>query len=114
MRRSGFAVAALILSFCEAVYLLPCATAVSATADPILNFTAGEVNEGSIEYGGIGRKFLYYVPNDFNLKAKHPLIFILHGFNQPVETIVSGYSARQPGPASVGIYVFLLAHSRKK
>jgi len=80
MRRSGFAVAALILSFCEAVYLLPCATAVSATADPILNFTAGEVNEGS----------------DFNLKAKHPLIFILHGFNQPVETIVSGYSARQP------------------
>jgi len=75
MRRSGFAVAALILSFCEAVYLLPC-----ATADPILNFTAGEVNEGS----------------DFNLKAKHPLIFILHGFNQPVETIVSGYSARQP------------------
>lgn len=60
-----------------------------------LKYTAGQVTDTDIEYGGLKRRYLYYIPENFNPKAKHPLIFILHGFNQPVETIVSGYSAMQ-------------------
>lgn len=60
-----------------------------------LKYIVGQITDTKIEYGGLNRRFLYYIPKNFNPKAKHPLIFILHGFNQPVETIVSGYGAMQ-------------------
>ena len=60
-----------------------------------LKYTAGQITDTKIDYDGLNRRYLYYTPKNFNPKAKHPLIFILHGFNQPVETIVSGYSAMQ-------------------
>ncbi len=60
------------------------------------DYTAGKVNEATIEHGGLNRKILYYVPKNFDLGKKHSLIFILHGFNQPVDTVVSAYAAMQP------------------
>jgi polyhydroxybutyrate depolymerase len=60
-----------------------------------LQYTAGRITDTEIEYDGLKRRYLYYIPNHFKPNAKHPIIFILHGFNQPVETIVSGYSAMQ-------------------
>jgi polyhydroxybutyrate depolymerase len=60
-----------------------------------LKYTVGQINDTEIEYDGLKRRYLYYIPKNFNPKATHPLIFILHGFNQPVETIISGYSAMQ-------------------
>ena len=60
-----------------------------------LEYTVGQTTDTEIEYDGLKRRYLYYIPKKFNSMAKHPLIFILHGFNQPVETIVSGYSAMQ-------------------
>ena len=60
-----------------------------------LKYTVGQITEAKIDYDGLNRRYLYYIPKNFNPKTKHPLIFILHGFNQPVETIVSGYSAMQ-------------------
>jgi polyhydroxybutyrate depolymerase len=60
-----------------------------------LKYAAGQITDTKIEYGGLNRRYLCYIPKNFDPNAKHPLIFILHGFNQPVETIVSGYSAMQ-------------------
>ena len=60
-----------------------------------LDYTAGKVNEAGIDHGGLKRKLLYYVPKDFDLGKKHALIFIIHGFNQPVDTIVSAYAVMQ-------------------
>ena len=60
-----------------------------------LKYTIGQITDTEIEYDGLKRRYLYYIPKNFNSMANHPLIFILHGFNQPVETIVSGYSAMQ-------------------
>lgn len=60
-----------------------------------LEYTVGQITDTEIEYDGLKRRYLYYIPKNFNSMVKHPLIFILHGFNQPVETIVSGYSAMQ-------------------
>jgi len=61
-----------------------------------LDYTAaGKVTDTKIQYDNLPRRVLYYIPKNFTLKAKHPLIFIIHGFNQPIETIVSGYGTEQ-------------------
>ncbi len=60
---------------------------------PELNYSEGEITIAQVEFDGIKRDFRYYVPNDFNKNKKHPLILVLHGYNQPIDTIVSGYSS---------------------
>lgn len=57
----------------------------------LLHFKTGEVNSATIQFDNIPRQCKYYVPKNFNLEAKHPLIIILHGFNQNIEATISWY-----------------------
>jgi polyhydroxybutyrate depolymerase len=61
-----------------------------------LNYAPGKVTAAKMQYGGVTRELHYYVPKNFDPQAKHPLIFVLHGYNQPVATIISGYATMQP------------------
>lgn len=58
-----------------------------------LNYTMGEITIAQVVFDGINRDFRYYVPKNFNKNKKHPLILVLHGYNQPIDTIISGYSS---------------------
>jgi len=60
-----------------------------------LGYINGKVNDASIEYDGLNRRFLYYVPENYDPEAKHPLLFALHGFNMPVEVIISFFKSVQ-------------------
>jgi poly(3-hydroxybutyrate) depolymerase len=65
----------------------------AASPFPELNYTEGEITVAQIEFDGIKREFRYYVPKNFSRDIKHPLILVLHGYNQPIDTIISGYSS---------------------
>jgi polyhydroxybutyrate depolymerase len=60
-----------------------------------INYKEGEINTAQIEFNGLTREFRFYIPNGFDIKAKekHPLILILHGFNQPVSSIIQTYES---------------------
>lgn len=60
---------------------------------PELNYIEGEITVARVEFDGIKREFRYYVPKNFSKDIKHPLILVLHGYNQPIDTIISGYSS---------------------
>lgn len=52
---------------------------------------AGQINDAVIEFGGLKRPIKYYVPKNFDARAKHPLILVLHGFNQPIARLIDVY-----------------------
>ena len=58
-----------------------------------LNYMEGEITLAQVDFDGIKREFRYYVPKDFDKNRKSPLILVLHGYNQPIDTIISGYSS---------------------
>jgi len=60
---------------------------------PELNYTEGEITVAQVEFDGIKRDFRYYVPENLDKTKKPPLILVLHGYNQPIDTIISGYSS---------------------
>ncbi len=60
-----------------------------------LGYINGKVNDASIEYDGLNRRFLYYVPENYDPEAKHPLLFALQGGNMPVEVIISFFKSVQ-------------------
>lgn len=64
-----------------------------ASPFPGLNYTEGEIAISQVEFDGIKREFRSYVPKNFSRDIKHPLILVLHGYNQPIDTIISGYSS---------------------
>lgn len=60
-----------------------------------IKYREGEITTTEIEFNGLTREFRFYIPNGFDIKAeeKHPLILILHGFNQPVSSIIQTYKS---------------------
>jgi len=57
----------------------------------LLHYKTGEVNSISIQYDNLLRQFKYYIPKNFSLEIRHPLVIILHGFNQGIEATISWY-----------------------
>ena len=56
-------------------------------------FTEGKITgRMSIEHGGLTREFMMYAPNGFDPAQKHPIMMILHGFNQPIEYMHLSYT----------------------
>ncbi|MCJ7813023.1 hypothetical protein MUP95_06885, partial [bacterium] len=81
-----------------------CSSQVNQTSktenDPII--APGEVTITQIEYDGLPRDYRYYVPNHFDIEKKHPLILVLHGYNQPIETMVMTFEPAHPNADSDG------------
>lgn len=52
----------------------------------------GQISETTIRYDGIDRRVIYRVPGNFKPAAKHPLLFVLHGFNSSIGAVVGNYA----------------------
>jgi polyhydroxybutyrate depolymerase len=70
-----------------------------------MNYTPGEVTLAQIEYDGLNRDYRYYVPRGFDLEKKHPLILVLHGYNQPIDTMVRGFAPTHPNADKDGTVI---------
>ncbi len=57
-----------------------------------LKHTPGEVTLAQITYGGRTRDYRYYVPRGFDMAKQHPLILVLHGYNQPIDSMVRTFA----------------------
>ncbi|MBN2029867.1 hypothetical protein JW824_06430 [bacterium] len=70
-----------------------------------LIITPGEVTITQIEYDGLTRDYRYYIPNNFDIEKKHPLILVLHGYNQPIETMVMTFEPAHPNADADGTVI---------
>ena len=79
-----------------AILICACSFSITGAADSTkveLKYTPGEVTITNIKYDGHTRDYRFYVPKGFDKEKKHPLILVLHGFSQPIQSLVQWYSS---------------------
>lgn len=86
------------ITFVSLLFLLLAHNAEAAEQEPLspLTIVPGEIISSSLQIDGAQREFLYRLPNGYDPDTKHPVILLLHGNRQPLDTMVSATAVIQP------------------
>lgn len=66
------------------------------------------IHTSYLKYGGLDRKYMYYIPSNFDPKARSPLVFFIHGMGASAQIAVNvlekQYHARAERDHAIVVY----------